>query len=99
MASPRKPNPLGDLLLQLLTERGLSQAAFCKQVGLRPSNLSAIRLRGPTRLPKAIDVNAWAKALGLTASERAALQRAAELAWSPAGIQRVLSRKPKPTQH
>lgn len=90
MASSRKPNPLGDLLLRLLTERGLSQAAFCKQVGVRPTNLSAIRLRGPTRLPKAIDIDRWAKVLNLSAKEREALRLAAELAWSPKGIQHQL---------
>jgi hypothetical protein len=86
-----KPNPLGQLLDQQVAKRGLTHAAFCRLVGLKRGTLSAIRLRRPTKVPKTIDVDAWAKALGLKAKERDALRRAAELAWSPQGIQDELS--------
>lgn len=91
-ASRRKANPLGELLGNLLSQCGLSQADFCKRVGLKQTNLSALRYRAPTRLPKTINIDAWAKALALSGKQREQLQRAAELAWSPVGIQQHLKK-------
>jgi hypothetical protein len=66
----------------------MTGADFAKKVGISEALLSQIRYRPPTRLPKHLRVDVWADRLQLTEQESAALLWAAELAWSPAGIQK-----------
>lgn len=70
----------------------MTDADFARMTGLSKAMVSLIKHRAPTNLPNKVDVQKWAKLLRLTETEKAALLEAAELAWSPAGIQEIVQR-------
>jgi transcriptional regulator with XRE-family HTH domain len=91
-ASKRPLNPLGEALTRLLEARSLTDADFARKAGISHALLSIVKRRKPTRLPKGVNLKKWAHALSLSDKEAAMLQEAAELAWSPVGIQELVAK-------
>jgi hypothetical protein len=62
------PTPVGKLLVAALAAAGLSQHAFCRQVGYDQGSLQGVIKR--QRKPPLGSEEAWAKALGLKGDAR-----------------------------
>lgn len=92
--SQRPLNPLGVVLEALLDAREMTDSDFARQVGLSKAMVSMIKHRKPTRLPRTVAIEKWAKALKLSASEHDQLLFAALLSWSPAEIAGFIKHPP-----
>lgn len=86
MQRRRQPNPFDAELAGLLQSHNLSAAAFCRRTGLRPTRLSNLRLRQPSRAPQREEVQGWAAAAGFTAQDGERLWWALQLAHAPAKV-------------
>jgi transcriptional regulator with XRE-family HTH domain len=82
----------------LLDARDMSDSDFARKVGLSKAMVSLIKHRKPSRLPRTIAIDAWAKALKLNAQEHDQLLFAALLAWSPAELAEYLKSRKFPGQ-
>jgi hypothetical protein len=92
MRRQRAPNPLGITLDRLLARRGLSGLEFCRRAGLARSTWSNLKHRKPTAASSEDEVHRWAVILALSQSEERELFEAAQLAFSPAWVQALVTR-------
>lgn len=86
-----------DAITALLRERGLNRTDFARRVGLDKATLSRLEHRKPTRLPKKLNVDRWIAALDLSREDAKRLRLAAELSWSPVGVQDLVRQLLKAT--
>lgn len=80
----------------LLDARDMSDADFARKVGLSKAMVSLIKHRKPSRLPRTVAIDTWAKALKLNSQEHDQLLFAALLAWSPAELSEYLKTRKFP---
>lgn len=88
-------NQFRQVLGELLAKRQMTRDAFCRSIRLPPSTLSLLEIKAGTKLPKSLDLDRWSEALALTDHEKRKLRLAAELAWSPLGVQDLVVRLQK----
>jgi hypothetical protein len=82
----------------LLDAREMTDTDFARKVGLSKAMVSLIKHRKPSRLPRTVAIDNWAKSLKLNAQEHDQLLFAALLAWSPAELAEYLKTR-KPSGH
>ena len=85
-------NPLGVILTKLLEARQLSDSDFARKAGLARAQVSEMKRRPASRLPRRVELDRWIRLLALSKEEAAQLREAAELTWSPQGIQELVSK-------
>jgi transcriptional regulator with XRE-family HTH domain len=90
--------PLQAVLTDLLSKKKITRADFAKLVGLTKGTLSRLEHKQPPKLPRRLNIGAWAEKLNLNETERHRLQLAAEITWSPALVQELVRQQPKSRQ-